>query len=51
MATHTDLPLTKFIHQGVMVQRPSALNLHVDTQQRIFVSGRVLELGRGVISL
>jgi predicted PhzF superfamily epimerase YddE/YHI9 len=45
------LPITQRIHQGAMVQRPSELNLQVNMQQQIFVSGRVLELGRGVIIL
>jgi trans-2,3-dihydro-3-hydroxyanthranilate isomerase len=51
IATQTALPLSKRIHQGALVQRPSLLNLHVDAQQHIHVSGRVLELGRGIIDL
>lgn len=51
IATHAALPITKRIHQGTMVQRPSELNLQVDAQQQIQVAGRVLDLGRGVINL
>jgi len=51
IATHTALPLRKLIHQGAMVQRPSEIQLHVDVQRCIHVSGRVVELGRGVIEL
>jgi PhzF family phenazine biosynthesis protein len=51
IATRATLPVTKLIHQGSRVRRPSALNLQVDAQQHIRVSGRVLELGRGTIIL
>ena len=37
--------------QGDEVGRPSRLGLRVDGEGRIFVSGQVIELGRGVIAL
>jgi trans-2,3-dihydro-3-hydroxyanthranilate isomerase len=45
------LPLARLIEQGEAVGRPSRLELEVDAERRIFVSGRVLELGRGEIVL
>lgn len=51
IATGTTLPVHRQIQQGEAVGRPSQLYLQVDDQQQIFVSGRVLELGRGVIEL
>jgi PhzF family phenazine biosynthesis protein len=51
LAKQASLPLSKVIHQGERVQRPSLLNLHVDAQRQIHVSGRVLDLGYGVINL
>lgn len=51
IATEADLPLTKRISQGSAVKRPSRLELRVDAQRTIFVSGLVIEIGRGVISI
>lgn len=51
IAHQASLPLRKQIHQGAAVGRPSVLDLQVDVAQQIFVSGRVRELGRGVIEL
>ncbi|MGD9841906.1 MAG: PhzF family phenazine biosynthesis protein [Steroidobacteraceae bacterium] len=60
IANNTELPVSKRIMQGAAVGRPSVLNLYVgtpvpnlhdDTQSRIFVSGQVIELGRGLINL
>ena len=45
------LPLERAIRQGDEVGRPSRLGLRVDAAGRIFVSGRVIELGRGAIAL
>jgi trans-2,3-dihydro-3-hydroxyanthranilate isomerase len=45
------LPLTRVIRQGDEVGRPSRLVLRVDRERRILVSGRVIELGRGVVRL
>ena len=51
LATGHKGPLTREIHQGRSVHRPSRLGLHVDAESRIFVTGEVLELGSGVIDL
>jgi trans-2,3-dihydro-3-hydroxyanthranilate isomerase len=48
---HAPLPLRTTLRQGDAVQRPSQLGLHVDAEQRIFVTGSVIELGRGVLDL
>jgi trans-2,3-dihydro-3-hydroxyanthranilate isomerase len=45
------LPFEFSIEQGAMVNRPCHLGLRVDANKQIFVSGRVLELARGVVSL
>ena len=39
------------IHQGSAISRPSVLDLSVDDQGTIFVSGTVREVGRGTFSL
>ncbi len=45
------LPLEYSIEQGAMVNRPCHLGLRVDVDKQIFVSGRVIELGRGTITI
>jgi trans-2,3-dihydro-3-hydroxyanthranilate isomerase len=45
------LPLEYSIEQGAMVNRPCHLGLRVDANKQIFVSGRVIELGRGTITI
>ena len=45
------LPLQATVMQGDHLGRACRLGLRVDAQQRIFVSGRVVEIGRGSISL
>jgi PhzF family phenazine biosynthesis protein len=45
------LPSTFEISQGEYVGRASTLYLHVDAARRILVSGDVMELGAGVISV
>lgn len=47
VATGATLPLQRTIRQGAAVGRPSVLGLRVDADGRIFVSGLVIELGRG----
>ncbi len=47
----TALPHTVTIRQGDILGRPSILGLMVDAEKRIFVSGHVIEVGRGVISI
>jgi PhzF family phenazine biosynthesis protein len=45
------LPLAVKVLQGDQVGRPCRLGLCVDKDRRIFVTGRVIALGRGEISL
>lgn len=45
------LPFRTSIRQGDEVARPSRLDLEVDTEGRVFVTGEVVELGRGTIEL
>ena len=51
ISTGATLPVNRRVLQGAAVGRASVLGLHVDTDSRIFVSGEVIELGRGVIHL
>ena len=51
IATGAPLPLRLEVHQGEAVGRPSVLQLEVDATKQVFVSGRVIELGRGSFSL
>jgi PhzF family phenazine biosynthesis protein len=44
-------PLRRTVDQGRQVGRPSRLELRVDERDRIFVTGLVIELGRGEIEL
>lgn len=50
IATGSTLPQRLEISQGECVGRPSTLYLEVDAEQRIFVSGEVIELGRGTFT-
>jgi predicted PhzF superfamily epimerase YddE/YHI9 len=45
------LPMSATLRQGDAVGRPSRLGLRVDAGGGIFVSGEVVELGRGTIDL
>lgn len=51
VATSQSLPCQLQISQGEYVARPSTLFLHVDAQRHIFVSGDVVEIARGTLSL
>jgi PhzF family phenazine biosynthesis protein len=51
VATGAPLPIELTIAQGEAVGRSCRLGLTVDAERRIFVSGRVIELGRGTIEL
>jgi PhzF family phenazine biosynthesis protein len=51
LATQATLPQRLTIDQGEAVGRPCRLGLAVTEARHIRVSGRVIELGRGVISL
>jgi PhzF family phenazine biosynthesis protein len=48
---HHRTPLTATLHQGELVGRPSRLGLRVDADGGIYVTGQVIELGRGTINL
>jgi trans-2,3-dihydro-3-hydroxyanthranilate isomerase len=51
VATGAPRPQTRTIAQGELVARRCHLGLTVDAAGQIFVSGRVIELGRGTIDL
>jgi PhzF family phenazine biosynthesis protein len=51
LARKAALPLAFQVLQGDQVGRPCRLGLRVDAGERIFVSGRVIEIGRGEITL
>jgi trans-2,3-dihydro-3-hydroxyanthranilate isomerase len=51
IATGAPLPLSLEVRQGEEVKRPSILRLEVDGAKQIFVSGRVIEIGRGILTL
>jgi PhzF family phenazine biosynthesis protein len=44
-------PFEKTVSQGAAIGRPSRLELRVDARRDIFVSGEVIELGRGTVVL
>lgn len=51
VATGAPRPQTRSISQGEQVARRCRLRLTIDEDGQIFVSGRVIELGRGTIDL
>lgn len=51
LAISRPLPCEFDISQGEYTGRPSALRLRVDADRQIYVSGDVIELGRGTINL
>ncbi len=51
LATGRTLPCEFEISQGEYTGRPSALRLRVDEEHQVLVSGDVIELGRGSVSL
>lgn len=51
VATNAPLPIQLTINQGEFLRRPNRLRLEVDANKRIFVSGRVILLGQGSITL
>src|SRR5579862_8423470 len=51
LAVGRELPCEYDIAQGEYTGRPSSLRLSVDAQRQIFVSGDVIELGRGTLRL
>ena len=48
---HGERGIRRRIHQGSAVQRPSLLDLLVDDEGTIFVSGAVREVGRGTFTI
>jgi PhzF family phenazine biosynthesis protein len=51
LATHQPLPIALTLRQGDAVGRPSRLHLRVDTDRAIYVTGAVIEIGRGSLEL
>jgi trans-2,3-dihydro-3-hydroxyanthranilate isomerase len=51
LATQRALPCSFEIAQGEYAARPSTLLLNVDAERRIFVSGQVIEIGRGTFNI
>ena len=51
LVTRAPLPLRLTLDQGDAVGRPCRLGLEVTAEQRIRVSGRVVELASGTLSL
>lgn len=51
LATGTAPPLSRRIHQGDQVKRPSTLFLHIDAAGHTSVAGEVAHLGTGSINL
>ena len=51
LTTGAQLPINLAITQGIQTGRPCAIGLRVTAAKEIFVSGRVIELGRGVVTL
>jgi trans-2,3-dihydro-3-hydroxyanthranilate isomerase len=51
LAMDKPLPIEESLRQGEYVGRPSRLGLRVDARRNIYVSGSVVELGRGELDL
>ena len=51
IATGQPLPVAVTLRQGDAVGRPSRLGLRVDADRAIFVTGAVIELGRGTVDV
>ena len=51
LAMQYTLPFEFDISQGEFIGRPSALRLRVDGKSQVYVSGEVIEIGRGTIHL
>jgi PhzF family phenazine biosynthesis protein len=49
--TRHELPVSFVISQGAQTGRSCTLRLNVDANRQIFVTGRVIEIGRGTIQL
>jgi trans-2,3-dihydro-3-hydroxyanthranilate isomerase len=44
-------PMTATLSQGAAIERPSRLGLRIDERDQIFVTGAVMELGRGTVDV
>jgi PhzF family phenazine biosynthesis protein len=51
IATGAALPVEETLRQGEYVGRPSRLGLRIDENRNIYVTGSVIELGRGEVEL
>jgi trans-2,3-dihydro-3-hydroxyanthranilate isomerase len=51
LATGAALPVALELDQGAAVGRPSRLGLRVDADRAIYVTGAVIELGRGTVDM
>lgn len=51
LATGATLPIRATLRQGDAIRRPSKLGLRVEPDGGIYVSGEVIELGRGTVEL
>lgn len=51
LATKQPLPVAITLRQGEAVQRPSRLGLRVETDGGVYVTGTVIELGRGSVEV
>ncbi len=51
IARNASRPLTATLSQGDAIERPSRLGLRIDEHDQIFVTGAVIELGRGTVDL
>jgi len=51
IATGAPLPVELTVEQGAAIRRPSRLGLRVDGDGAIFVTGNVVEIGRGKLEL
>jgi len=45
------LPASYLVSQGEAVGRPCTLRLHVTQDQQVQVGGRVIEIGRGTVTI
>jgi PhzF family phenazine biosynthesis protein len=51
LAQNTQLPLARLVLQGRAVRRPSQLGLRIDAQRQVLVSGAVVEVGAGEVTV
>jgi trans-2,3-dihydro-3-hydroxyanthranilate isomerase len=51
IARRAPRPLSATLSQGMAIERPSRLGLRIDERDQIFVTGSVIELGRGTVDV